>query len=90
MLVPIAWSIIRKRFTPQADIVFLDDRYPFGRDTISFKSKENQSVGIEPYAMAMSSHMFARLDLLDRASFNADHTIDICSQHPGTFFMQPF
>ena len=38
----------------------------------------------------MSNNMFARLDLLDQASFNADHTIDIYSQHPGTFSMQPY
>ena len=30
----------------------------------------------------MSSQMFAKEDFEDRASFKADHTIDICSQQP--------
>ena len=38
----------------------------------------------------MSSQMFAKEDFVDRASFKADHTFDICSQQPGTLSIQPF
>ena len=38
----------------------------------------------------MSSQMFAKEDFTDRASFKADHTIDICFQQPGTLSIQPF
>ena len=38
----------------------------------------------------MSSQMFAKEDFVDRASFKADHTIDICSQQPGSLSIQPF
>ena len=38
----------------------------------------------------MSSQMFVKEDFVDRASFKADHTIDICSQQPGTLSIQPF
>ena len=34
--------------------------------------------------------MFAKEDFTDRASFKADHTIDICFQQPGTLSIQPF
>ena len=34
--------------------------------------------------------MFAKEDSVDQASFKADHTIDICSQQPGTLSIQPF
>ena len=37
----------------------------------------------------MSSQIFAK-DFVDWASFKADHTIDICSQQPGTLSIQPF
>ena len=38
----------------------------------------------------MSSQMFAKEDFVDRASFKADHTIEIYSQQPGTLSIQPF
>ena len=38
----------------------------------------------------MSSHMFAKFEWFKRACFNADQTMDICSQQPGTFSIQPF
>ena len=38
----------------------------------------------------MSSQMFVKEDFVDQASFKADHTIDICSQQPGTLSIQPF
>ena len=38
----------------------------------------------------MSSQMFAKEDLVDRASFTADHTIDTCYQQPGILSIQPF
>ena len=37
---------------------------------------------MDPYALAMSSQIFAKEDFVDRASFKVDHTIDICSQQP--------
>ena len=45
---------------------------------------------MDPQALAMSSEMFAKEDFVDRTSFKADHTIDICSQQPGTLSIQPF
>ena len=38
----------------------------------------------------MSSQMFAKEDFVDRASFKADHTIEIYSQQPGTLSIQSF
>ena len=38
----------------------------------------------------MLSQIFAKEDFADWASFKADHTIDICSQWPGTLSIQPF
>ena len=38
----------------------------------------------------MSSQMFAKEDFVDQASFKGDHTIDTCSQQPGTLSIQPF
>ena len=36
------------------------------------------------------SQIFAKEDLVEQASFKADHTIDICSQQPGALSIQPF
>ena len=45
---------------------------------------------MDPYALAISSHIVAKDTFLDLASFRAAQTIEICSQHPGAFFIQPF
>ena len=45
---------------------------------------------MDPYAFAISSHIVARDKFLDLASFRAAQTIEICSQQPGTFSIQPF
>ena len=45
---------------------------------------------MDPYAFAISSHIVAKVKFLDLASFGAAQTIEICSQQPGTFFIQPF
>ena len=45
---------------------------------------------MDPYAFAISSNIVAKDKFLDFASFRAAQTIEICSQHPGTFSIQPF
>ena len=45
---------------------------------------------MDPYALAISSHIVAKNKFLDLASFRAAHTIEMCSQHPGTFSIQLF
>ena len=45
---------------------------------------------MDPYALAISSHIVAKDNFLDLASFRAAQTIDISSQHPGNFSIQPF
>lgn len=53
-------------------------------------AKNIKLCGIEGNAFAISSHIVARSDLLTRASLRAAQTIDMCSQQPGTFSIQPF
>ena len=45
---------------------------------------------MDPDALAISSHIIAADNFLDMASFEAAQTIEICSQLPGTFSVQPF
>ena len=45
---------------------------------------------MDPYALAISSHIIAKDKFLDLASFRAAQTIEMCSQHPGTFSIQHF
>ena len=45
---------------------------------------------MDPYALAISSHIIAKDKFLDLASFRAAPTIEMCSQHPRTFSIQPF
>ena len=45
---------------------------------------------MNPYALAISSHIVAKYIFFNLASFRAAKTTEICSQHPGTFFIQPF
>ena len=45
---------------------------------------------MDPYALVISSHIVAKDKFLDLASFRAAQTIEMCSQHPGTFSIQPF
>ena len=45
---------------------------------------------MEPYALAMSNHIVTKDKFLDLVSFRAVQTIEMCSQHPGTFSIQPF
>ena len=45
---------------------------------------------MDPYVFAISSHLVAKDKFLDLASFRAAQTIKICSQNPGTFFIQLF
>ena len=42
------------------------------------------------YIKAIPSHIVAKDKFLDLASFRAAQTTEICSQHPGTFSIQPF
>ena len=45
---------------------------------------------MDPLAFAISSHIVAKDKFLYLASFRAAQTTEICSHHPGTFFIQPF
>ena len=45
---------------------------------------------MDQYALEMSSHIDAKDNFLDLASFRAAQTIGMCSQHPGTFSTLPF
>ena len=45
---------------------------------------------MDPDALAISGHVVAKDKFLDFACFRAAKTIEILSQHPGTFSIQPF
>ena len=45
---------------------------------------------MDPYALAISSHIVGKDKFLDLAYYRAAQTIGMCSQHPGTFSIQPF
>ena len=45
---------------------------------------------MDPYALAISSHIVAKDKFLDLASFRAAQNIEMCFQHRGTFSIQPF
>ena len=46
--------------------------------------------GMDPYEFAIWSHIVGKDKFLDLASFRTAQIIEICSQHPGTFSLQPF
>ena len=45
---------------------------------------------MDPYALAISSHIVAKNKFLDLVSFRAAQTIEMSSQHPETFSIQSF
>ena len=63
---------------------------PFWRTPYRKSAKIISLCGMDPYALAISSHVVVKDKFLDLASFTAAQTIEMCSQHSGTFSMQPF
>ena len=62
----------------------------FGETSHRWSAKIISLCGMDPYAFVMSSYIVAKDKFLDLASFRGDKTIEICSQHPGTFAIQLF
>ena len=63
---------------------------PFWETPYQWSAKIIRLCVMDPYALVISNHIVAKNRFLDLAFFRATQTLEICSQHQGTFPIQPF